>query len=72
MVANAVNVSRGNRRKSRNRLIPWFGKVANPQKVEKISEKNMKNVTKISWQPWRTKELATELADSSANVSFLN
>jgi hypothetical protein len=48
--------------------MPRFGRVANPQKVEKISEKNMKNVTKISWQPCQTKELA----DSSANVGFLD
>ena len=47
--------------------MPRFGRVANPQKVEKISEKNMKNVTKISWQPWQTKELA----DSSANVDCI-
>jgi hypothetical protein len=32
----------------------------------------MKNVTKISWQPWQTKELAEELADSLAKVSFLD
>jgi hypothetical protein len=38
--------------------------IANPQKVEKIIE----NVTKISWQPCQTKELA----DSSANVGFLD
>jgi hypothetical protein len=47
-------------------------RVANPQNVEKISEKNIKNVTKTSWPPWQTQELAEELADSSANINFLD
>ena len=40
-MADAVDVSRGNLCKPRNwlipQLIPQFGRVANPQKVEKIS-----------------------------------
>jgi hypothetical protein len=51
--------------------MPRFGRVANPQKVEKISEKNMKNVTKISWQPWQTKELADSLANVDC-IGYIN
>jgi hypothetical protein len=57
-MANAVDVSRG------NRLIPQFGRVANPQKVERLD----KTGTKMSWQHCRT----NELADSSANFGFLD
>jgi len=35
-MADAVDVSRGNRRYPKNQLTPWFGRVANPQKVEKL------------------------------------
>jgi hypothetical protein len=71
-VADAVNVSRGNRCYKRNwlipRLIPQFGRVANPQKVEK----NKQNWNQHELATLQTDELAKELANSSANVGFLN
>jgi hypothetical protein len=44
-----------------------FGSVANSQKVEKLGQ-----VRLMSWQHCLTNELAEELADSSANVGFLD
>jgi hypothetical protein len=59
-----VDGGRCSQRESRNRLIPQFGRVANPQKLKK----SVKNVTKKSLQPCQYEELA----DSLANVGFLD
>ncbi len=51
----------------------WHG--FQPTKSWKISEKYEKCYifqTKISWQPCQTKELAKELANSLANIGFLD